>query len=330
MSKIINWGILGTGRIAKKIASDLKHVDNAKLIAVGSRSREAADKFAAEFNIEFSHDSYEALAANKEVDVIYIATPHVFHYENTLLCLQHKKAVLCEKPFAMNKKQVMAMIETAKEQDVFLMEALWTKFLPHYQKMKELILNETIGNVTCVQANFGFKLQSSSPLRLSDASLGGGTLLDIGIYNVFLALSILGKPDDIKASVTLSANGIDEQCAVLFSYKNGAMAQLFSSFNSTIPIEANIFGTKGNIKLTNRFYEPSSAVQLAAEGSSEYKNIAVENEGGSGYQYEAAHVTACLLQNLKESPVMRFEDSLALIDTLDAIRKYVGLKYENE
>jgi predicted dehydrogenase len=262
--------------------------------------------------------------------VIYIATPHVYHFGNTISCLQHNKAVLCEKPFAMNKRQVEKMIETAREKDVFLMEALWTKFLPHYKKTMELIVNETIGKVTCVQANFGFKLEPSSASRLSDSSLGGGTLLDIGIYNIFLALSILGKPDDIKATAKLSANGIDEQCSILFSYKKGATAQLFSTFNATIPVEANIFGTNGNIKLTNRFYEPSSIVQLSTEGKTDYTDLSVEKESGIGYFYEADHVTQCLLQNKKESPLMRFEDSLLLIETLDTIREQIGLKYENE
>lgn len=330
MSKSINWGILGTGRIAKKFAADLKLVANANLIAVGSRNKESADSFAKQFDITFSHESYESLMENKEVDVIYIATPHVFHYENTLLCLKYKKAVLCEKPFAMNKRQVVEMIETARAQDVFLMEALWTKFLPHYKKIMELIANETIGKVISVQANFGFKLEPSSASRLSDASLGGGTLLDIGIYNIFLALSIFGKPDDIKAVAKLSANGIDEQCSILFSYRNGATAQLFSTFNATIPVEANIFGTNGNIKLTNRFYEPSSIVQLSTDGKNGYIDQSVEKESGVGYFFEATHVTECLLQNRKESSVMRFEDSLLLVETIDRIRELIGLKYGDE
>lgn len=330
MSRLIKWGILGTGNIAHKFASDLSQVNNAKLVAVGSRSQSAANRFAGEFNIAYSHGSYEALAANSELDVIYIATPHVFHYENALLCLRNNKAVLCEKPFAINKNQVMEMIQTAKEQQVFLMEALWTKFLPHYLKMKELILQGAIGEVTCVQANFGFRPENKSPSRLLELSLGGGTLMDIGIYNVFLALSVLGRPDGIMAASSPAANGIDEQCAVSFTYKNGAMAQLFSSFYSTMPVEANIFGREGNMRLTDRFYGPSSMLQLAGQSGTDYKNIPVQKSNGWGYQYEAAHVTVCLLENLKESPVMSFDDSIILIDTLDSIRKLIGLKYEDE
>jgi len=326
MSQLIRWGILGTGRIAHKFASDLLLVPGASLVAVGSRTQEAADGFAATYAIPNSHGSYEALAADPEVDVIYISTPHVLHYENTMLCLQQRKAVLCEKPFAMNRQQVTAMIALARQQEVFLMEALWTKFLPHYQQLQELLAAGTIGEVSCVQANFGFRPAGTAPSRLTDPALGGGTLLDIGIYNIFLVLGVLGKPDGITAAITPAANGIDEQCIASFTYSNGAMAQLYSTFSATIPIEAHIFGSKGNIKLTNRFNEPSSRLLLSKDGI-HYEELPVAALPGWGYRYEAAHVTACLQQGIKESPVMTWEDSLLLIEMLDKIREITGLQY---
>ena len=259
--KTIRWGILGAGRIARKFASDLQYVENCELIAIGSRSVEAAAAFNADYAVKYQHDSYEALAANPAVDVIYIATPHPQHYENTLLCLNHNKAVLCEKPFAMNAKQAAAMIALAKEKKLFLMEALWTKVQPHYIKLQEMIKAGLLGEITGVLANFGFKPVEPIPKRLFNKDLGAGTLLDIGIYNVFMALSILGKPDQIAAVMTPTDSGVDAQCAVTFTYKNGAIAQLFSTFLSNLPTEAEIFGTNGRVRLTTRFYEPSGRLE---------------------------------------------------------------------
>jgi len=263
--KTIRWGILGAGRIARKFASDLKLVEDAELIAIGSRSKQSAEGFSKEFPVKYVHASYEELAQNPDVDVIYIATPHNLHYRNTLLCLQHGKAVLCEKPFAMNARQAATMISMAKEKKVFLMEALWTKFHPHYLKMQEMIGQGLLGEIMSVLINFGFKPTPPIPARLFDPELGGGTVMDIGIYNVFMAMSILGKPDHIDAVMTPAATGVDEQCAILFRYKNGALAQLFSTFSSNLATEADICGSEGRIRLTSRFYEPSSTVEFYKE-----------------------------------------------------------------
>lgn len=325
--KTIKWGILGAGRIARKFAGDLKYAGGCELIAVGSRSKKSADEFNNEFPIKYAHDSYEALVKNPEVDVIYIATPHNLHYENTLLCLQHTKAVLCEKPFAMNRGQAAEMIRIAKEKKVFLMEALWTKFHPHYIKMQEMVGQGLLGEIKSVLVNFGFKPTHPVPARLFDQALGGGTLMDIGIYNVFIAMSVLGKPDHIDAVMTPSSTGVDEQCAVLFRYKNGALAQLFSTFSSNLATEADICGTAGRIRLTSRFYDTSSAVEFFPEGVDSKQIIPIEKEQGFGYQYEARHVNKCLRNGLTESPVMSFADTILLIEMLDEIRKIAGINY---
>jgi predicted dehydrogenase len=223
---MIKWGILGAGNIARKLAADIALVENAKLVAVGSRTRENATQFAKEFSIAHVHDSYESLAKNPDVDVIYVATPHSHHHENTLMCLENNKAVLCEKAFAVNHRQANEMVEKAKQKNLFLMEALWTKFLPHYIKMKEVVDSGQLGNISSVLINFGFQPRQPVPARLFDRALAGGTILDIGIYNAFIAMSVLGRPDEIEAHMSPAPTGVDQQCSVLFKYNNGAMAKM--------------------------------------------------------------------------------------------------------
>jgi len=324
--RTIRWGILGTGRIAKQFAADLRLAEGCEITAVGSRSRESADKFAEQFPAKYRHASYEELAQNPEVDVIYISTPHHLHYENTMLCLNHGKAVLCEKPFAMNTRQALEMINLAMEKKVFLMDALWTKFHPHFIKTREMVAAGLLGDIRSVLINFGFKPIPPVNPRLYEPEMGGGTLLDIGIYNVFAAMSILGKPDHIDAVMTPMHTGVDEQCSILFRYNNGAVAQLFSTFASNLATDADICGTEGRIKLTTRFYEPSANIEFY-KGREPKEIIPVRKEGGMGYQYEARHVNDCLRKGLTESPVIPFADTIELMETLDKIRHTMGLKY---
>ena len=324
----IRWGILGCGRIARKFASDLRYVDDAELVAVGSRSKESAELFISEYPARFIHYSYEALVQNSEVDVIYIASPHSLHYDHTLLCLNHHKAVLCEKAFALNTRQASEMITVARINKVFLMEALWTKFMPHYQLVMQWVRDGKLGSIQNVLINFGFAPSPPVPTRLFDPLLGGGSLLDIGIYNVFMALSILGKPDSIKASMTPATTGIDEQCCVLFTYNNGAMASLFSSISTNLSTEADISGREGRIRLSHRFYEPSTNIEYYPGRADSKQIIPFHKEPGWGYQYEIRHVGECLRKGLTESPVMCHADTLLLMDTLDQIRQSAGISYE--
>lgn len=326
----IRWGILGSGNIARKFASDLRYVEGARVVAVGSRHQATADAFGAEFQAPYRHDSYEALAENPEVDVIYIATPHSLHHAHTLLCLERKKAVLCEKALAINSRQVREMVGKARKEKVFLMEAFWTKFLPHYQKIQAMLREGALGDVKNFLANFGFIPNAPVPQRLFDPALGGGTLLDIGVYNVFMAISVLGRPDDIEARMTPASTGVDEQCAVLFKYENGALAQLFSSFSTNLATEADISGTRGRIRLTHRFYEPSTSIEFYPGRADSKQVLDVPRKPGIGYHYEARHVGECLRKGLTESPVMTFTDSLLLMDTLDRIRKIAGIRYAED
>ncbi|MBN1651101.1 MAG: Gfo/Idh/MocA family oxidoreductase [Bacteroidales bacterium] len=221
MSKIINWGIIGLGKIAHKFAEDLQLVEDANLLAVASRDIENAKSFAKKFSANQFYSSYKALVENPNVDVVYIATPHALHYEHTLLCLNANKAVLCEKAFAMNAAEVKEMIRTAKARNVFLMEALWTRFIPGTLKTLALIKEGSIGKIHSVEADFGFIGDTDPEKRLFNKRLGGGALFDIGIYPVFLSILILGAPKYINAHATMAATGVDAEVKITFAYESG-------------------------------------------------------------------------------------------------------------
>lgn len=326
--KTIRWGILGCGKIARKFAADLALVSGSELTAVASRDYATAAAFAAEFPSKHILGSYEALVSHPEVDVIYIATPHGFHHEHAILCMKHGKHVLCEKAFALNTRQVKEMIEVAKEEKVFLMEALWSKFLPHYKKLMEFIREGKLGELKNVLINFGFATPVPTPARMYDPKLGGGSLLDIGIYNIFFAMSVLGKPDIIEASMTAASTGVDEQCSMAFRYKNGAIAQLLSSFSTNLATEADISGTQGRIRLKTRFYEPSTTFAYYPGRVDSETIIPIEKSIGWGYSYEIAHVNDCLRAGLVESPVMTWKDSVELMEVMDEVRRKAGIVYE--
>jgi predicted dehydrogenase len=327
MNKKIRWGILGCGKIANKFAADLQLIEDAELVAVASRDIQKGAAFAKQFNARLNFNTYQALASCDEVDVIYIATPHGFHHEHTLLCLQHRKAVLCEKPLAINLKQVKEMIEFSRKQKVFLMEAFWTKFLPQYQKVTELIKSGEIGFIKMIEADFGFKAGNPTPQRMYDPALGGGALLDVGLYPVFLAISLLGKPLDVHSLMSPYDTGVDEQISMTLKFDNGALAVLNASFAADTPVEATIVGTEGYIRITNRFHNASSKVELIKDKQLPIE-IEVHREEGYGYQFEARHVGECLRKGLIESPTMSHTDSLLLIETLDRLRASCGITYE--
>lgn len=326
MNKKIRWGILGCGRIANKFAADLKLVTDAELVAVASRDHERGAAFAKEHGAQRIFTDYEALANSSDVDVIYVATTHNFHYEHVMLCLKHKKAVLCEKAFALNSLQLKEMTSYAKKQNTFLMEAFWTKFLPQYEEIVRIINSGEIGEIKLVQADFGFKAPEPKRQRLYDPDLGGGSLLDIGIYPIFLAQSILGRPDDVQAMITTFDTGMDEQCVITMKFKNNALAVLSSSFAVDTPVEAMIAGTLGRIQMRNRFHNALGTLEVAS-GYDSVKKIDVFREQGFGYQFETRHVGECLRKGLTESPIMSHSDSLLLMDTLDRIRKVAGIQY---
>lgn len=325
--KKIRWGILGCGKIARKFAADLKLVQDAELIAVSAREQATAATFAKDFPAKYVHGNYTALVNNPEVDVIYVATPHGLHKEHVMMCLKHKKAVLCEKAFAINYREAREMIDFAKAQNTFIMEAFWTRLLPHYLKMKELIAQGKVGAIKYLNAEFGFIPTPPFPPRLYDAALGGGALLDIGVYPIFLTLDLLGKPDHIDAVMTPASTGVDEQCAIRFQYTNGAIAQLFCSFASNLATGADVAGDQGRIRLTHRFHGPTTVLEYYPGIVDTREIIPFEKAAGNGYEYEARHVNECLTLNLVESPVLTHDLTLLLMQTLDIIREKAGIKY---
>ncbi|SHI53203.1 Predicted dehydrogenase [Mesonia phycicola] len=324
-SKIYNWGIIGLGKIAKKFATDLQSVERANLKAVASRSIEKAEDFAQDFHAENFYGSYTELINSPEIDVIYIATPHVFHKELTVECLKAKKAVLCEKAFGMNKAEVEEMIATAKKENVFLMEALWTHFTPHYNSVLEIIQQKKYGKVKSLTADFGFKAPLDFNKRLFNKKLGGGSLLDIGIYPVFAALTCIGMPQKIDASAQMSSTGIDEECVINFEYKNEVTASLKSTLLEKTPTECVIELENATVKLTSRFHQPPSKIEITlTNGDTQTIDFPVHT---LGYNFEAIHVQEMLDLNRIESTIMTFEKSLNLISLLDEIRNKIGLTY---
>ncbi|MCM8569920.1 Gfo/Idh/MocA family oxidoreductase [Gramella jeungdoensis] len=322
MKKEINWGIIGLGKIANKFATALTHVENARLYAVASRNRDKAVDISEEHNAKVAYGVYEQLMKDENVDVIYIATPHSFHHKLSLECIKHGKAVLCEKPFAMNRKEAEEMIALARSKDIFLMEALWTMFLPHYQFLLDTIKSGAYGKIRSLKADFGFEAEFDRDKRLFNKSLGGGSLLDIGIYPIFLAYSLLGKPEKIEAIAKFAETGVDMECEMKFMYDD-AQASLHSSFKEKTPTIAEITLEKAVIKLHSRFHEPTS-ISIISEGNETTKDFNVET---NGYNFEAAHVTQMLLEGKSESSKWSHDETLDLMELLDNVRREIGLKY---
>jgi predicted dehydrogenase len=321
-NKKIRWGIIGLGKIANKFATDLAIVENAELFAVASRSQENANKFAQKHNAKKTYNSYLDLAKDTQVDAIYIATPHSFHKEHAILCLQHKKAVLCEKPFAMNLQEVEEMILVAKENNVLLMEALWTCFLPHYNYVLELVRSRKLGNLNELKADFGFYTPYNLESRLFKKEVGGGSLLDIGIYPIFAALSSLGTPNNIEANATFFENGADSSCDMIFNYNN-SKAILKSTLTEEAKTEAIFTFESAVVKINTMFHMPTS-VTIIKDNREETIDF---NYNTIGYNYETEHFNKLLREGKKESDIMTFDFSRNLIKTLDEVRNIIGLEY---
>ncbi len=323
-NKNIRWGIIGLGKIANKFATDLASIETAELVAVASRNIQNANNFAEKHNAKKAYSSYEELAKDTNVDAVYIATPHSFHKEHAILCLQNKKAVLCEKPFAMNLSEVTEMIQVAKENNVLLMEALWSFFLPHFTYVLDIVKSEKFGKLKSLEADFGFHTPYNTDSRLFKKELGGGSLLDIGIYPIFAALATLGEPDAIDARATFFENGADASCDMVFQYKN-AKATLKSTLLEETPSVAILKFDKATVKLNRQFHQ-SSSITVIQNNKEEIINFDFKT---IGYNYETEHFNNLLRAGEKESNIMTFEFSKNLINTLDKVREIIGLTYNN-
>lgn len=324
MHRKFNWGIIGIGGIAAKFAEGLQTTTNGNLLAVASRDKKKAEVFASRFNVPVAYGKYEEIIKNKEIDIIYIATPHNLHFENTMMCLENNIPVLCEKPFAINSNEVKKMISKAREKNVFLMEALWTAFLPSIIKVKEVIKNGDLGKIHFIRADFGIQPERNPNGRHFDIKLGGGSLLDVGIYPAFLALELLGKPKEIKAMASIGTTGVDENCGYMFKYPDGQIATLFSSIAARSGIDAMIVGEKARIFIHSHFFMPTLVSLITNDG----KIIDITPKYiGNGYNYEADEVMNCIETKKNESSIMSHNKSIELIEILDEIRKQCEIRY---
>lgn len=327
MAEIVRWGILGAGAIARTFARGLGALPDAQLMAIGSRAPETADRFGDEFGVPHRHASYESLADDPDVDVVYVATPHPFHAENCLLCLDAGKAVLCEKPFTINAAQAERVIQRAREKQLLLIEAMWTRFTPAMRDIQERAAQGVIGEVRMISADFGFCAPLDPRSRLFDLALGGGSLLDIGVYPVSLVSMLLGKPHRIASLAHLGTTGADEQAGIVLGYPDGQLAVLASAIRTQTPWEAFIAGTEGFIKIPADWWRPQR-YSIMVEGKPE--QIIEHPFEGNGYNYEAAEAMRCLRAGLTESPIMPLDETLTIMQTLDAIRAQWGLVYPTE
>ncbi len=327
MKSTINWGILAPGRIAHKFAHDLKLVGGAKLIAVGSRSIERAREFANEYGAPHAYGSYEAMLECPDLDAVYIATPHTGHCENAIMCLEKGIAVLCEKPFAMNAAEVQKMVDCARSNNVFLMEAIWTRFIPCFEEMLRLVKSGYIGELKTIRADFGFKADFPPEHRVFNPALGGGALLDVGIYTIFFATWLWGRPELIKATATLSSLGADDSCAMIFEYSGNRLAILDCSLVVKTEIEAYIYGENGTMRLHNRFINPQELSVTFYEKNSEHFHVPLT---GHGYYHEILEVNDCLRRGVKESEKLPLDFSVLLMETLDWVRREAGIIYPTD
>jgi predicted dehydrogenase len=327
MSGKVRWGILGTGTIAAKMAQALHKVDEAELAAVGSRSREGAGAFGDKFNIPRRHASYEALAGDKDVDVIYVATPHPMHKDNALQCLRGGKHVLCEKPFTVNEAEAREVIAFARGKKLFLMEAMWSRFLPPIVRLRELLAASAIGEVRMVQADFGFRAGLDPKGRLFDPAMAGGSLLDIGVYCISLASMILGPPAQVTGLAHLGTTGVDEQAGAVLMGKGGELAILSCAVRTTTPHEAAVYGTEGSIRLHSRWWN-GTRLTLCPAGK-EPRDIDVPTDD-NGFVYQVREVHRLLAAGKTESPVMPLDETLSIMRTMDTLRAQWGLRYPFE
>ena len=319
------WGIIGAGGIARTFARDIGLLENHEIAAIGSRDLAKAEKFAAEFHAT-PLGSYEDLVAS-DVDAVYVATPHSLHAENSILALNAKKPVLCEKPFAVNAVQASAMISASQENSVALMEAMWSRFLPHYQSIREIVDSGELGELVALYADHGQPLPADRYYRLHAPELAGGALLDLGIYPISLAFMVLGEPDSIIASSEPTESGVDAQTSMIFSYFTGQQAVMTTTLKVRTPCTAQIIGTRGRINIDGNFYTPTS-MQVIIDGK--VAREIPKNYQGHGIREQARVFAEVVRSGELESPLMSHQESLAIMRVMDEIREMIGLRYPFE
>jgi predicted dehydrogenase len=331
---VYRWGIAGTGAIARAFATALGRIPDARLVAVGSRTPQSADAFGEEFGVPATgrYGSYEQLAADSDVDLVYVASPSSEHHRHTLEFLRSGHGVLCEKPFALDAVQAAEMVAVAREQGQFLMEAMWSRFLPAYGEIRRRVADGGLGEVLAVEGDFGFRLSTDPANRLFDLALGGGALLDLGVYPISLASMVLGEPAEVAAFGELGPTGVDEHVAVLAHYATGAVAQAKKSLRAGLACTGRIAGTAGSIELPAMMHCPDELVVRGPFGS-ERLALPAARDGddpdirGGGLHHQVRHVQERLGAGHRESDVMPLDESVAIMRTLDEVRARIGLRF---
>jgi predicted dehydrogenase len=321
----IRWGILATGGIAHAFARDLALEPDGEVVAVGSRSRASADAFGDEFGVPRRHASYQALVSDPDVDAVYVSTPHPGHHDAALLAINAGKAVLVEKPFAMDAGQAREMIDAARDRGTFLMEAMWTRFLPHIERLREILAAGTLGDVVYLTAEHGQWFPHDPQFRLFAPELGGGALLDLGIYPVSFASLVLGTPARVTAVSDPAFTGVDATTSMIFQYDGGAHAVLTTTLLAASGNPAAIYGTEARIEIDGWFYTPTTFRVITRDGT-ELERYAKPYEG-RGLHGEAAEVGRCLRAGLLESPLMPLDETYTIMQTMDEVRRQIGLSY---
>jgi predicted dehydrogenase len=324
MDKKYKWGILAPGKMSAKFTKGLQLLEKAELFAVGSRDIDRAKQFAKEYGFKKYYGSYEELAADPELEIVYIASPHSHHHEHTMLCLRNGKHVICEKVFAINSGEVEDMINEAKKRNLFLMEALWPPFQPFYKKAVEILKSGVPGNIFHLHGYFSFIPPYDPDNRKFNLDLGGGSLHDIGIYPVIDALTFLGVPSEIKASAAFAKTGSEESLSVIFTYPDGKMADLYSSFRTDTGIGCDILCENANLTVS-RGRDMNQRVILSPHGKD--KQEFIFRPEAMGYHWEAEEVMRCIDKSKTQSSVVPHSFSLDLIKTLDRIRIAAGIVF---
>lgn len=318
----IKWGIVGLGKIANEFARDLQLVESGELCAVASRNIDKAQEFANQFQCPKAYGSYDELFEDENIDILYIATPHDSHAELTIKALQNNKHVLCEKPLALHYNDALQMINTAKKHNKFFMEAFWTRFNPSMREALQHIQNGSIGEVKYVNADFAITFENPDNTRMTDMKLGGGALMDIGVYPLFLAYLILGKPKEILAKSNFHSTGADTQTSIILQYEN-AQAVLHASFLYTSNMEATVSGTKGRINLDPLWFMTESYSLTQGDQKTKFERPTL----GKGYSYEIEECNACLRANKTESELWSHQNSLELSAIVEEVKNQIGLVY---
>jgi predicted dehydrogenase len=327
MTRAVRWGILGTGRIARAFATALMETPDAVLAAVGSRSVDSATAFGSDFGSPTAYGSYQALCDAPDVDIIYIGTPHPMHAENALMALDGGKAVLCEKPFTMNLHEAEQVVALAREKNLFLMEAMWTRFMPALAEVKRIIASGEIGTVHQVHADFGFSATLDPEHRVNKRELGGGALLDLGIYPLSISCALLGPVRAVQAQAALSDGGIDLTTGFSMKHASGALSICSCSLRSRSPCELTVSGSLGHVRMDAMFHLAKSVTVKLADGSTRTTPTPFL---GNGYVHEAIEAGRCLREGLIESPHMMHDDTLSLMRLLDTIRNQIGVHYPSD